>query len=180
MKGSIGTWVGLLVLLAGCSQSQEDPVKDLRRFVERPLPPSDEKGLAPLPGPVKPPEVTFRAPERSPFSAIPSLQPAQKATEYAGPQPDPERDPDPLEQFALGALKVVGILLSPDRGRQAYVRAPDGVVYTVLPGDYMGQQYGRVEKIAPNKIVLRELISRGKGRWKPKRRTIGFAASSRR
>lgn len=161
--------VGLI--LAGCGQGQESPVKELRQLVEKPPPPPEEEALKPLPEPVKPTRVAFKSLERSPFSAIPSLQPAEE-DKYTGPRPDPDREPGPLEQFALGSLQLVATVNLPDRGWRAYVKAPDGVVYTVTPGNYMGQQYGRVMEIGSNGVVLRELVARGEGRWEPKRRTV--------
>jgi len=169
----VAAWAGLALILAGCGQGQEDPVADLRRMVERPAPPPDEEAVEALPEPVEPTRVTFEALQRSPFSSIPSLQPAEEEEpEYTGPKPDPDREPGPLEEFAIGSLKVVGTMSLPDKGWRAYVQAPDGVVYTVTPGEYMGQQYGRVEEIGPDGLVLRELIARGEGRWEPQRRTV--------
>jgi len=159
-------------LAAGCGEGGEDPVKDLRRMVERPAPPPDEDALEPLPEPVAAPGVRFEDLPRSPFAAIPSLREAEKQPEYSGPKPDPDRPRGPLEQFALGSLKIVATMKRQDAPWQAYVQAPDGVVYTIEQGDYMGQQYGRVEEIGPDAVVLRELVSRGEGRWEPRKRTV--------
>jgi type IV pilus assembly protein PilP len=164
---------GFLALLAGCSGGQEDPVADLREMVERPTPPPDEDGLKGLPEPVKGTDVRFRALQRSPYAKIPSLRDAEPEPEYTGPKPDPDRPRSPLEEFALGGLKIVATLKQEgDSGWRAYVQAPDGVVHTVQPGDYMGQHYGRVKEIGPNGVVLRELVPRGEGRWEPRERTV--------
>jgi len=129
--------------------------------------------LPELPEPVEPMQVSFEAMQRSPFGAIPALREAQESKpEYTGPKPDPDREPGPLEQFAVGSLKIVGTMNLPGKGWRAYVSAPDGVVYTVAPGEYMGQQYGRIEEIGPNGIVLRELVPRGEGRWERRKRTV--------
>lgn len=165
--------VGVAAVLSGCGGGQEDPVADLRQLVERPTPPPDEEALPELPEPVEPTRVEFAAVERSPFGMIASLREAQEAEpEYTGPRPDEDRKRGPLEQFALGSLKVVGTMDLPGKGWRAYVSAPDGVVYTVGPGDYMGQQYGRIEQIGPNRLVLRELVPRGEGRWERRQRIV--------
>jgi type IV pilus assembly protein PilP len=162
-----------LALLAGCSGGQEDPVADLRKMVERPTPPPDEDSLKELPEPVAVTDVTFEALQRSPYSGIPSMRDAEPKPEYTGPKPDPDRPQGPLEDFALGSLKIVATMKTEGAsGWRAYVQAPDGVVHTVHPGDYMGQQYGQVKQIGPNGVVLRELVPRGEGRWEPRERTV--------
>ena len=166
---------GGLVLLAGCGE--EDPVADLRKLVERPVPPPDKGTLPELPEPVTIDRVTFRDLPRSPFGPIPSLRESQPQSDYSGPKPDPERPREPLEQFALGSLQLVGTIDFPERGWRAYVKAPDGVTYTVGTGSYMGQQYGRVEAIRPEGVVLRELVPRGEGRWEPRRRVLEIEAT---
>ena len=161
-----------VLILAGCGGGQEDPVEDLRKLVEKPLPAPNEEVLKELPEPVARTEVSFEALSRSPFGPIASLRQAETKPEYTGPKPDKDRKPGTLERFALGALKVVGTLKVPAQGWRAYVSAPDGNVYTVRPGDYMGQQFGRIEKIGPDGLVLRELVPLGEGRWEPRKRTV--------
>lgn len=163
---------GTLVALVGCGGGQEDPVSDLRAIVEKPAPPPDREDLPELPEPVEPTQMAFQDLPRSPFGTIPSLRDQEPKPEYTGPKPDTDREPGPLEQFALGSLQIVGTMQVPGKGWRAYVSAPDGVVYTVSPGDYMGQQYGRIEAISPNGVVLRELVPRGEGRWEPRERTV--------
>ena len=128
--------------------------------------------LPELPEPVEPTNVSFPGLSRMPFGPIESLRPAEPETEYTGPKPDPDRQRGPLEQFALGSLKIVGTMNLPGKGWRAYVSAPDGVLYTVGPGEYMGQQYGNIVEIGPNGIVLRELVPRGEGRWERRKRTV--------
>ena len=172
MKRSWLMVAGTLILLSGCG-GQQDPVADLRELVEKPTPPPNEEAVPDLPRPVEPTKVSFSVLERSPFSTIPSLREApEPKPEYTGPKPDKTREPGPLEQFALGSLKIVGTMKLPEKGWRAYVSAPDGVMYTVGPGEYLGQQYGRIEEIGPNGIVLRELVPRGQGRWEPRKRTV--------
>jgi len=162
-----------MALLAGCSGGQEDPVADLRKMVERPTPPPDEDSLKELPEPVAVTDVTFEVLKRSPYSKIPSLRDKEPKPEYSGPKPDPDRPRGPLEDFSLGSLKIVATMKTEgDTGWRAYVQAPDGVVHTIQPGDYMGQQYGRVKQIGPEGVVLRELVPRGEGRWEPRERTV--------
>lgn len=165
--------VGIVTALGGCGGGEQDPVADLRQMVEKPPPSPDEEELPDLPEAVEPTDATFQPLERSPFSTIPALQDEQEAEpEYTGPQPDQSREPGPLEQYALSQLKIVGTMDLPGEGWRAYVSAPEGVMYTVAPGDYMGQKHGRIDEIGPNGIVLRELVPRGEGRWEKRMRTV--------
>ncbi|SCY25191.1 pilus assembly protein PilP [Thiohalorhabdus denitrificans] len=141
-------------------------------MVEKPPPPPDEEEAAkPLPDPVEPTDVAFQEPKRSPFEPFhQEREPRERRSQ--GPQPDTDRQPGPLEDFDLGTLEIVGTMKVPGEGWQAYVRAPDGIVHTVTVGDYMGKQYGEVREIGPDSLTLRELVSRGQGRWEPRKRTV--------
>ncbi len=46
----------------------------------------------------------------------------------------------------------------------ALVRA-DGLLYQVRVGNYMGQNYGRIVRIAENEVVLREIVQDAAGEW---------------
>jgi type IV pilus assembly protein PilP len=163
--------------LAGCS-GEEDPVADLRRVVEQP-PPQGELELEPLPDPVKPNQVSFQDLERSPFAGLAGAGGGSGAegggSESAqGPHPDQDRPREPLEQYAIGSLALVGTMEKPDGEWLAFVEAPDGLVHTVRVGNYMGQRHGRVEAIRADAVELRELVPRGEGRWKVQHRTLSL------
>ncbi|HKJ88776.1 MAG TPA: pilus assembly protein PilP [Gammaproteobacteria bacterium] len=161
-----------VMLLGGCGSGQDDPVADLRAIVERPAPQPDKKAEEPLPEPVEAERVDFQALKRSPFQPLAPRQDAENQKRNQGPRPDKDRTRGPLEKFALGSLQIVGTMNQGDSGWRAYVRAPDGVVYTVEKGDYMGQQYGQVQRIGPDSLTVRELVQRGEGRWEPRERTV--------
>ena len=41
----------------------------------------------------------------------------------------------------------------------------DGLIYQVSKGMYMGQNYGKILKIADSAITLREIVQDGVGEW---------------
>jgi type IV pilus assembly protein PilP len=41
----------------------------------------------------------------------------------------------------------------------------DNLLYQVKPGDYLGQNYGRITKIAETEIALREIVQDAAGEW---------------
>lgn len=77
-------------------------------------------------------------------------------------RPDSKRNREFLEQFSLDTLKMVGTL---NLGGQNYglVQTKDGLVHRVVPGNYMGQADGRINKISPSKIDLTEIVPDGLG-----------------
>jgi type IV pilus assembly protein PilP len=41
----------------------------------------------------------------------------------------------------------------------------DNLLYQVKPGDYLGQNYGRITRITETQIVLREIVQDAAGEW---------------
>lgn len=78
-------------------------------------------------------------------------------------EPELNRRKQPLEAFPLDSMSMVGIL---DRKGQivALVKV-NALLYQVGRGGYLGQNYGRVEKIDENQIVLREIVQDAAGEW---------------
>ncbi|MDG4870348.1 pilus assembly protein PilP, partial [Guyparkeria sp. 1SP6A2] len=57
--------------------------------------------------------------------------------------PDQQRPPEPLEQFPLPSLRLVGTLRM--GGQQVgMIAAPDGSVTSVRVGNYLGTDHGRI------------------------------------
>ena len=95
---------------------------------------------------------------RSPF--LPDTP--QAAGPAGGTRPDPDRPREYLEQYSLDTLNMVGTM---DIGDTSYglVQTADGLIHRVLPGNYMGQNDGRITGIDESKIELVEIISDGIG-----------------
>jgi type IV pilus assembly protein PilP len=98
---------------------------------------------------------------RDPFEPAPPEAGSQNA---AGPHPDQNRPREPLEAFPLDSLKMVGTIGT--RGNiEALVKDPQGVIYQVRVGEYMGQNYGHVTQVTAGEIDLVELVPNGSGGW---------------
>ena len=95
---------------------------------------------------------------RSPF--MPDTPQASSAT--GGTRPDRDRSREYLEGFPLDTLRMVGTL---DMEGTSYglVQASDGLIHRVTPGNYMGQNDGRITQISESEIKLVEIISDGIG-----------------
>lgn len=107
---------------------------------------------------------------RSPF--MPDTP--QSAGPAGGTRPDPDRPREFLESVPLDALNMVGTM---DLGETAYglIQTPDGLIHRVLPGNYMGQNDGRITGIDESAITLVEIISDGIGGYIERDAAISLA-----
>ena len=91
-----------------------------------------------------------------------SAAPRRPGSAAGGTRPDPDRSREYLESFPLDTLGMVGTLYI---GETMYglVQTADGLIHRVVPGNYMGQNDGRILDITDSEIVLVEIISDGIG-----------------
>ena len=146
--------VGMVLLglvAAGCSGGQSDLQKWIADTKKKP-----GGRIQALPE-VKPYEsfVYSAGNMRSPF------QP-QGASGQASLRPSTRRNREFLENFSLDTLKMVGTFKV---GNNFYglVQSKDGLVHKVQPGNYLGQNDGKVTEITGGKINLVEIIPDGLG-----------------
>jgi len=90
-----------------------------------------------------------------------------------GPSPIKNRNKEYLEQFSLDTLNMVGTL---ERAGKTYglVQTNDGLVHRILPGNYLGQNDGRVVTITDGRIEIEELVSDGIGSFFKRSAGIGI------
>ena len=156
MKTSLKPHLPLLAatvaLLAGCSSRDTE----LAQFIAQ-TKQEQPTGVKPLPE-VKPYETFVYADQsiRSPFV------PGGSGSSSPGLRPDSHRNREFLEQFALDTLKMVGTL---NMGGKNFglVQTRDGLVHRVLPGNYLGQNDGRVLSVTASKINVTEIVPDGLG-----------------
>jgi type IV pilus assembly protein PilP len=95
---------------------------------------------------------------RSPFQP---LGPSTLAGS-AGLRPSSRRNREFLEGFSLDTLRMVGTFKV--RGNfYGLVQSKDGLVHKVQPGNYLGQNDGKVTDISGSKISLVEIVPDGLG-----------------
>ena len=90
-----------------------------------------------------------------------SLTPTSKG----GTQPDFGRPKQPLEEFPLDALRMVGTLSRPGKPLFAVIKDPKNTLYTVSVGDHIGQNFGTITKITADGVDIKELLPDGNGGW---------------
>jgi type IV pilus assembly protein PilP len=90
-----------------------------------------------------------------------------------GPNPIANRNKEYLEQFPLDTLSMVGTLAT-DGQSYGLVQTKDGLVHRVLPGNYIGQNDGRITAISDAEIEVEELVSNGIGNFFKRSAAIGL------
>ncbi len=159
MRSKVGARVvGIAVLAAvaaaGCSSGQSDLQKWIAETKKKP------GGRVQALPEVKPYESFVYAASnlRSPFTP----QGPNAAGANAGLRPSARRNREFLEGFPLDTLRMVGTFKV---GPHFYglVQSKDGLVHKVQPGNYLGQNDGKVTDISSSKISLLEIIPDGLG-----------------
>ena len=97
---------------------------------------------------------------RSPF--VPDTPQVSNTGAGGGIRPDDERSREFLEGFPLDTLNMVGTLYIGDT-MYGLVQTSDGLIHRVVPGNYLGQNDGRINDINESEITLVEIISDGIG-----------------
>lgn len=110
---------------------------------------------------------------RSPFLAPEIVSSAERlllpeASEFV---PDLQRVPEPLESFQLQSLRLVGTLSM--EGRQmALIATPEGNVINVRAGNYLGNNHGRITRIAPQEVTIVERVFSQQQGWQERKAAL--------
>ena len=98
---------------------------------------------------------------RDPFISAPDTQQRADGGD-ASLRPDLNRNKEPLEEFPIDALRLVGVVTF-NAKIYALVKAPDAVIHRVTIGNHMGQNYGRINSVSEAEVALTEIIPDGFG-----------------
>jgi type IV pilus assembly protein PilP len=144
-----------VLLLSSCGLSSTREVEAwVNEIKARPAPPLD-----PLPVMKQFETFEYAAQDlRDPFSS-------PVADADAGPGgPDKDRRKEALEAYPLDSLDMVGTI-GAGEGLLGLVMAPDKVTYRVHPGNYLGQNDGKITAVYDDRIEIVELVPDGAGGW---------------
>ncbi len=85
--------------------------------------------------------------------------------------PNANRPKEPLEAFDLDKLQMVGTL---ERAKVMYalIKTPEGSMYRVKPGNYIGQNFGLITDISETEVKLKEIVEDSNGDWVERTSTI--------
>lgn len=108
---------------------------------------------------------------RSPFEAD---TPTQQASASGTRPPDDNRPAEYLEQFPLDSLAMVGTLQISGQNF-GLLQDVEGIVHRVLPGNYVGQNDGRIQSVSSAGIEVMEIVSDGLGGYLEREASISLA-----
>jgi len=169
----------MVLTLAGCGASGED---ELRQWM------TEQKSLA-RPKVAKISEPKLFKPESysqaaaiEPFSNQKLSQALKRESTQAAVNgvllaPELARRKEALESFPLDSMAMVGSLIKASQP-VALVKV-DNLLYQVRPGNYLGQNYGRVMKITETQVTLREIAQDAVGEWIERTATLQLQERSK-
>jgi type IV pilus assembly protein PilP len=150
----------LAMLVSACQQKEKQNLSQFIADAAR----MKATEIEPLPN-IKPVETyAYSAREfADPFN-VENLKPKQVASTRSGVGPDTNRRREPLENYPLDSLRMVGTLFR-ENERRAILKTPEGAVQTAVAGNYLGQNYGKIVSIDENEILVKEQVLNSAGTW---------------
>lgn len=155
----------MVCLLSACTSSGQDELHAWMQVERNSIKPS----VQPIPEPTKfVPQAYLGERTMQPFSteklaAMLRSSQAAPVVNAALIEPELNRRKQPLEAYPLDTMSMVGSL-NRDGKLVALVRV-DNLLYQVRPGNYLGQNYGRVTRITETEVVMREIVQDSAGEW---------------
>ncbi len=151
----------MATVLGACSADEEE----LRGWMEQ-----QRREVKPNVSPLQPPKKFDPQPYNTAQAVEPfSTQKLTVALKQEARQPNSllaaelNRRKEPLEAYPLDSMSMVGSVNK--QGSPFALLRVDNLLYQVKPGDYLGQNYGRITKIAETEIALREIVQDAAGEW---------------
>lgn len=161
----VGACAVLIALLSGCGSSGQE---ELQQWMTEQRNQTKPK-VDPIPEPKKfVPQAYTQEAVTDPFSNQKLTQAlkrdsSQVSANAALVAPELARRKEPLESFPLDAMSMVGSLIK--EGKPVALVKVDNLLYQVRVGNYLGQNYGRITKVAETEVTLREIVQDAAGEW---------------
>lgn len=166
--------------LSACASSEHE---EIQRWMAQQRAATKPK-IQPIPAPKEfSPQTYTQEAAVEPFSMQKLTQALKRDSQQAGSAtagliaPELSRRKEPLEGFPLDAMVMVGSLAK--LGQPVALIKVDNLLYQVKPGNYLGQNYGRIMKIAESEVVLRELVQDAAGEWVERNATLQLQEKSK-
>ena len=153
--------------LAGCSFGTHD---DLHQFM-RSAGQDGKMKIDPLPEVKAIEQFEYKQDDLSDPFMERNLRPASAG----GLQPDLDRPRQPLEEFPLDGLRLVGTMKKPRSPLRAIVKDPKGILHTVQIGNRIGQNNGIITAITEDGLEIKELIQSGSGEYAESKAVMSMA-----
>ena len=114
----------------------------------------------------------LRDPFSPPVHSLPTKVVAQRT--YSGISPVPDRPQEPLEEFPLDSLRMVGTL-ERNEDSWALIKASDDTIHRIKPGNYIGQNHGKIISVNEYAVDLTEIIPDGMGGWMERHASVALS-----
>ena len=160
-----GACAALIALLAGCGSSGQEELQQWMTDQRNQTKPQ----IQPIPEPKKfTPQAYTQEAATDPFSIQKLTQALKRDSSQVSANaalitPELARRKEPLESFPLDAMSMVGSLLK--QGQPVALVKVDNLLYQVRPGNYLGQNYGKIVKVGETEVSLREIVQDAGGEW---------------
>jgi type IV pilus assembly protein PilP len=165
----------LVLGLAGCA-ADEDELRGWMEQQRREVRPNVE----PLSPPTKFDPAPYQMSERvDPYSLQKLTVALRQETRQSNSLIASElnRRKEPLESYPLDSMSMVGSVTKD--GRPFALLKVDSLLYQVKPGDYLGQNYGKITKITETDVSLREIVQDASGEWVERASTLELQEKGR-
>lgn len=179
MKGIVLS-LAAVAALSACGGSEQEEIQQWmaeQRTLTRPK-------VQPIPEPKTfAPQAYTEDTKVEPFSAVKLTQALKRDAQQSASQsaalvaPELARRKEPLEAYPLDAMVMVGSLLK--QGQPVALVRVDNLLYQVRPGNYLGQNYGRIMKVGETELTLRELVQDAAGEWIERTATLQLQEKSK-
>ena len=179
MNPKIAPFAICAVLLAGCSPSGQEELQQWMTEQRAQTKPH----IQPIPEPKKfTPQAYTQEGSIDPFSNQKLTQAlkresAQSSSNAALVAPELARRKEPLESYPLDSMAMVGSLLK--EGKPVALVKVDNLLYQVRPGNYLGQNFGKIVKVGETEVVLREIVQDAAGEWIERSATLQLQERSK-
>lgn len=168
--------LGALIALSGCGDGGVQEVKAWMEDVRRQTPVSVQK----IPEPKTfTPFAYGGKDEVDPFSPVKLSAALAKMQTSANStiKPNFERRKEPLENYPLDTIRMVGTLEKP--GASYALLQVDKSVFQVKVGNYIGQNFGMITKITENEVELKEIVRDPAGEWVERKAKLELQESTK-
>jgi type IV pilus assembly protein PilP len=169
----------LALVVTGCTGTNEEELQQWmseQRALTRPKVP-------PIPEPKKfTPQAYLQEGAIEPFSNQKLAQALKRESSQVNANaalvaPELARRKEPLESYPLDSMAMVGSVNK--AGQPVALVRVDNLLYQVRMGNYLGQNYGKIVKIAETEVGLREIVQDASGEWVERTATLQLQERSK-
>jgi type IV pilus assembly protein PilP len=164
------------LISAALTACAADPTSDLIEYAER-IKNQQKANIEPLPEFEPFDSFEYSASDlRDPFTP-PVFSRTPTAVAQAGGsgiKPDFDRPTEPLEEYPLDSLRMVGTL-EQSEDAWALVLDTDDTIHRVQAGNYIGQNHGKIIRVSEFVVELTEIVPDGLGGWMERQASIAIS-----